>query len=182
MELQKMIEEALAFFDSPDSESLDLDGLEDALRETQKFLNTRSIQVCSLNKIIETDSEAEDSNDISAGSRDTQGMNASMPDETETSDNAPLNGKDNESGELSKVTEERDCLRDHIVRQIQGDMRVMNYSESEISEVETITDPGALLTMEKKVRAEFDGRFQTLPLVSDEADRKVMNVGVYRIA
>ena len=157
MELQKIIEKALVFFDSPDTEALDLDGLEEALREAQKFLNTRNLQEgaisCNNEETLGTDSESVDADEESK-----------------------------ENNEPAGLTGEEDCYRDHIARQIQGYMRVMNYSDSEISEVETIADPAALLAMEKKIRAEFDKRFHTSPLVEDEDYGNVRNVGVFRIA
>ena len=157
MELQELIEKALAFFDAPDSKALDLDGLEEALREAQKFYKTQSLQASSLtlkdSESMGTDSESVDADEES---------------------------KENE--ELAGLTSEKDCYRDHIARQIQGYMRVMNYSDSEISDVETITDPVALLAMEKRIRAEFDDRFHTPPLVADEDFGRIVNVGVYRIA
>ena len=157
MELQELIEKALAFFDAPDSKALDLDGLEEALREAQKFYKTQSLQASSLT-LKDSESMGTDSESVDA-------------DEESKENNEPAG-----------LTGEEDCYRDHIARQIQGYMRVMNYSDSEISEVETIADPAALLAMEKKIRAEFDKRFHTSPLVEDEDYGNVRNVGVFRIA
>lgn len=176
MELNDLVAKALQFFDAPETEMLDLDVLEKALRDVQEFLNTRNEQDADgVDTTSDSQPNATDNSGDGGGNLDNAGPESDQSTEITASEMIS-------SVEFQSVCSERDHYRDWIVRQIQGYMHALRCTETEIAEVNSVADPAALIRLEEKIRQEFDRRFQNQPLVPDEAPNNVKNLRAFKIA
>ena len=155
MKILEIIERALAFFDAPESGTLDLDGLERELRAMHSLISSGELM-------------------LREGTLDDSGDQRKKEAEL-TRQIAALEER------IGALETERLLLRDHVARKIRGFMKTLGYPETEIRDAEETAEADALLKTEERIRKEFDRRFRMEPLVQDTPEKQPLNLLAYKV-